>query len=311
MSLRPELGNSDEEEESDEGSDDHTQVPSAAQADTKSLSQVGALLSQVSEILQSATTGTMAPRRKVQQVKLRLKEISPKFAGGLINFELPVEMTRTLLKQVPDITPEFTKVSFKVQKTQPARTMEEMVETEKTMVEISKKLAGALTYLLSTSFPKDQKGHLPKNECIFRATCLTMSALHQLQIERHADGFIRRALATTTETEDVPDAILEMRKQLFFPPAAGGSDLASHMLDPPERPPEPRPIYPQIFFRGTEPYAGGGFSDRSRSRTPPQQRAENYKKWRIDSMDPRRKRFPPTGEPWGDPSPPGRGRRKY
>jgi hypothetical protein len=311
MSLLTSVESSDEEEESEDNQRELIPLPKADQAEATSLSQVGALLSQVSEILQTATGVTTTPRQKVQRLKVRLKEISPKFSGGLINFELPVEMTRTMLKQVPEITPEFTKVSFKVQKSIPARTAEEMADTEKTMVEISKKLAGAATYLLSTMFPKDQKGHLPKTECIFRALCLTMGAIHQLQIERHADGFIRRALATTTETADVPDAVLEMQKQFFFPKEAGGGDPSSHTMD--ETRPGPRPIFPTLYLQDAtrDTRRGSPQGDRSRSRTPPHQRAEHYRQWRTDGWTAKRKMLPPNDGDWRGPSPPGQGRRKY
>jgi hypothetical protein len=305
---------SESEEESEDNSKETLPLSRSSRVEVGQYAEVGALLSQVSDLLQTATRGP--PEQRVQKLKWRLKEICPKFTGSMINFELPRDATRQLLRELPEISPDFGKVSFKAQKDLPPRTSEDMIESDKTMVEISKKLAGAITYLVSTVFPKSQKGHLKKNESIFRAIVLTAGALNQLQVERHADPVIRRVLATTTETEDIPDSVLEMRKNMFFPVGAGGAEPSSQVQDCFDLPVEKRPPFPLYFRqmaedRDRQRRERSPMGDRSISRTPPRQRAERERQWRFEGIDARRKMFPPTDKQWGGPSPSGRGRRRY
>jgi hypothetical protein len=312
MSL---LTEQEEEEESESEGQDRplgSLAPaSAATAPFASMREFGALLSQAADKIQSLTTGPAAAAEfKVQNLKARLKELCPAFSGNFVSFQLPLEVNKQLLKELPEVAPEFTRNAFRVQTRVAPRGAEEMKMTEGALVDISKNLSGALVYLLSTAYPKTQKGHVKTKDAIFRAICLTAAALNQVQTERFADPLVRQCLVSAAEKEEVPEQILDARKQLFFPPGAGVGDLpipSGFDNEQLRRPPRTRPavdwslVGQQHGGRGQ--YFGRARGPRGARDESPAARAERDRREaeeRMQQLDPRRKRYA-WDQPWGFP----------
>jgi hypothetical protein len=289
------ISDSNSSEEQEQDSQEEGTFPlasSSSSGDVPPLTDVGALLSQLSNQFQRMATGSGATRaKKVQELKLRLQQICPTFTGNFVSFELSSIHAKQLLKEAPEISPEFMKNQFYVQRRMMSRNEEDMLKCDETMVHVSRKLSGALIYLLSTVFPKTQKGHVKQKEAIFRAICLVGGALNEVQTERFTDPLVRQCLVTTREKDEVPDRVQEVQKQLFFPVAAGGGDPSGLTSSDEADPWKARFDYSRKIGLQKRPYRGRGtvgrfggpIQSRPRSITPPHER-EQYRRWVDERM---------------------------
>jgi hypothetical protein len=147
-------------------------------------------------------------------------------------------------------------------------------------------------------------------EAVFRAICLTAAALNQVQTERFADPLVRQCLVSATEKEEVPEQILDARKQLFFPPGAGVGDLpipSGFGDEQPRRYTRTRPTLDWALVGqqhgGRGQYFGRGGGPRGLRDESPAARAERDRREaqeRMQQLEPRRKRYP-WDQTWGFP----------
>jgi hypothetical protein len=304
MSL---LTDHEEEEESEEEGQARPlgslAAGSIASTPLSSIREFGVLLSQTADRIQSWTAGPTAPAEyQVQNLKMKLRELCPTFSGNFVSFQLPLEINKQLLRELPEVAPEFTKNVFKTQTKVAPRSAEEMKMTEGSLVDISKNLSAALIYLLSTAYPKTQKGHLMTKEAIFRAICLTATALNQVQTERFADPLVRQCLVSASEKEEVPEQILDARKQLFFPQEAGVGDFPIPSSFGDEQPSRFTRTRPTLAWNLVGQQRGGRGQYFKRGQGPrgprdgsPASRAERDRRdaqdWMLQ-LDPRRKQNP-------------------